>query len=167
MSPLSLCREPGMFKHLFSSQYWEVGAFPSPFLKSDFHCCKIGIPPRSSDFISRAFHFHHMVSFWREAGRGSKICQRSIYKLTFGVGFSKNWSCLYPWVCLTTSEITQLNPVSPTAHTCPQGCHLLVGHSSASMFLLLCNLQERILRISLNPDNSLLGEGSVQLFCAL
>lgn len=81
------------------------------FLKSDFHYCKVGIPPRSSDFIW-TFHLDHMV-FCREAGRGSKICQRNIYKLTFAVGFSTNWSCLYPWVCLMTSEITQVN------HLCP------------------------------------------------
>lgn len=136
------------------------GTFLSPFLKSgrgglekssDFHYCKVGIPPRSSDFISTAFHFHHMVSFWRQAGRGSKTCQWSIYKLTFGVDAQYTGAVsLYPWVCLTNAEITQVNPLPPRAHTRPQGCHLLVGHPSPSTFRLLCNLQERILRVSLS-----------------
>lgn len=98
------------------------GSLAFPFLKSDFHHCKVGIPPRSSDFISGAFHLDHMVFSCREA-RGSKICQRNIYKLTFAIGFSINQSCLYPWVCLAISGITQVNPLCLPS---PLGCHLLL-----------------------------------------
>lgn len=78
-------------------------AFPSPVLKSGkggsekwggFHSCKAGISTRSSDFISRAFHFTIWTpSGGRQAG-DPRHAKEAIYKLTFGVGFSVTWDCL-------------------------------------------------------------------------
>lgn len=137
VSPLSLWREPSRFKHLCSSPNGE-GDHLRSISQKWFSLLQSWDSTQISDFISGAFHLDHMVFSCRKAGRGSKIFQRNIYKLTFAVGFSINQSCLYPWVCLTTSEITQVNPLRlpspPRAVICLWDTLLLPCFSSSVTF---------------------------------
>ena len=158
VSPLSLYKESGVFIHLFSSQPWEGGHFYPISQEWTWGLREVKwFSLLQSWNSSQIFWFYlHSFSFspyglLLEAGRqGIQDMPVKYLQINFWNRCSIHWSCLYPWVCLTNAEITQVNLLPPRAHTRPQGCHLLVGHPSPSTFHLLCNLQERILRVSLS-----------------
>lgn len=99
VSPLSLYREPGTFKHVFSSQEWEREHFHPRFSKVErkaqknkvtFIIAKLGFNPDLLILSPEPFIF----TIWspsggRQAG-DPRYAKEAIYKLTFGVGFSVN-----------------------------------------------------------------------------